>query len=198
MILFNLVLAFLMAPLHAITLEVDPEQSKIHWQGQKIKAGSEHKGTLKIKKATVNVDQNRNLLGGTIVIDMLSLENIDLSGQWKKKLETHLHSEDFFNTQKFNEAYFKIVKVTPSRSDLYSVTGNLTIRGVTRSETFDVRVIRHPKQLQATGLIEFDRQNYGVKHNPEKPALRKALAIAQDQIIKDKVQIEIDIKTRTL
>ncbi len=196
LILVSLLLSLVSLKIQAISIEINPGESQIMWLGQKIAAGSEHKGTIKIKKGTVSIDQNRNLQGGSLTIDMTSIENQDLAGQWKKKLETHLHSDDFFNTDQFKEAYFKIVKVTPSRSDLFTVTGNLTIRGITHSESFDVRIENHHQFLKATGTIEFDRLKYGVSYNSEKKALKKLIAVAKDQIIKDQIKLELNLKTK--
>jgi polyisoprenoid-binding protein YceI len=182
---------------------LNTESSKVTWVGAKaLPGGDEHTGTVKVQKGTINLGQNGTLVGGTIVIDMTSIECTDLSGNYKKKLESHLKSEDFFLTDKHKQATFKITKVQSTRSNLYSVTGNLTIRGETHPETFDVIVTEETdkkgKFLAAKGTISINRHKYGVTYNSETSVLRKLVKIAKDKIIKDDVSLTLDLQTLTL
>lgn len=174
---------------------IDTNTSSIEWSGQKKIPGEGHKGTVKIKKGTVNIDEKMKLVGGTLIIDMTSITNKDLSGKWKTKLEQHLNSEDFFDVAKNKEANFKITKVTPTRSDLFTITGNLTVRGKTHPESFDLKVEKKGKFMLASGQIEFDRNKYGVTYNSETSVLKKALKIAKDKIIKDNIVLTLNLKT---
>ncbi len=54
-----------------------------------------------------------------------------------KKRDDHLRSPDFFNVKQFPKLTFKSTKVE-KKGDGYSVTGDLTIHGVTKSITIDV------------------------------------------------------------
>jgi polyisoprenoid-binding protein YceI len=46
--------------------------------------------------------------------------------------EKHLNSPDFFDTAKFPEITFNSTKIVAKSKDVYEVTGNLTIKGVTK------------------------------------------------------------------
>ncbi len=46
--------------------------------------------------------------------------------------EKHLNSPDFFDTAKFPEITFASTKIVAKSKDVYEVTGNLTIKGVTK------------------------------------------------------------------
>jgi polyisoprenoid-binding protein YceI len=52
--------------------------------------------------------------------------------------DTHLRSEDFFFVEKYPTINFKSTRVTKTAPDGYAVTGNLTIRGVSREVTIPV------------------------------------------------------------
>jgi len=46
--------------------------------------------------------------------------------------EKHLNSPDFFDTAKFPEIAFKSTKIVAKSKDVYEVTGDLTMKGVTK------------------------------------------------------------------
>jgi polyisoprenoid-binding protein YceI len=52
--------------------------------------------------------------------------------------DTHLKSAEFFDVEKFPTMSFKSTKVTPSGAGEGTVQGDLTIRDVTKSVTFEV------------------------------------------------------------
>ena len=62
--------------------------------------------------------------------------SIDTSYENRDK---HLRSADFFDVEKFPVITFKSTKVTPRGKDLYDVTGDLTLHGVTKTMTVPVR-----------------------------------------------------------
>jgi polyisoprenoid-binding protein YceI len=54
------------------------------------------------------------------------------------KLNAHLKSPDFFDTAKFSSANFKSTKITVTGPTTGTVTGDLTLHGVTKPVTLDV------------------------------------------------------------
>ena|ERR1700730_1581476 len=52
--------------------------------------------------------------------------------------DKHLKSDDFFNAEKFPQMKFESTAFTPLGNNKYKLTGNLTIRDVTKPVTFDV------------------------------------------------------------
>ncbi len=177
---------------------VDTQASQIKWTGEKRFTGDAHTGTVKLKKGTINLDKNNKLVGGTLVIDLTTIDVKDLSGEYKKKLESHLASDDFFNTKAHKEASFKITKVEPGRSNIYTVTGNLTIRGNTHPETFEVVVEKNGKSMKAAGEISFNRIKYDVKFNSEAGFLKKTVSIPKDKVIKDEIKLSLDLQTKAI
>ena len=57
------------------------------------------------------------------------------------KRDAHLMSPDFFAVDSFPTLTFKSTKVAPAGKDKYKVTGDLTMRGVTRSVVLDVEFL---------------------------------------------------------
>ncbi len=79
-------------------------------------------------------------------------------------LDEHLKSEDFFDVARFPQATFRSTRVEKGMSaDNLKVTGNLTIRNVTRPVTLDVKVLKlgsNPRTnvatvgFNATGMLK--------------------------------------------
>lgn len=196
-VLFSVVLIF-SSLAFAKQVPLDLKASSIEWLGQKKVPGGDHKGTVSVKKGTVNIDENANLTGGTIVIDMTKIVDTDLSGKWKKKLEDHLNGPDFFDVSNHKEATFKITKVEKTRSNLYKVTGDLTVRGKINQETFELKVSKEGKTLVAMGKLQFNRTKYGVMYNSEASVLKKAISIPKDKVIKDTISLDVKLQTEKI
>lgn len=115
-------------------LTVKPEASTVAWLGNKV--SGQHNGEVKIKSGSVTVD-NGKLTGGTVVIDLTTLESHDLQGEFKGKLEDHLKSADFFDVANHPEAKLEITEVKDEATNgEVTVSANLTIRGITKNITF--------------------------------------------------------------
>jgi polyisoprenoid-binding protein YceI len=65
----------------------------------------------------------------TIDVKSINTENADR--------DKHLLSPDFFDVEKFPTMTFKSTKVTPGMGKEFKLTGNLTIKDVTKEVTFD-------------------------------------------------------------
>src|SRR5690606_37986446 len=52
--------------------------------------------------------------------------------------DNHLRSADFFDTETFPEMTFVSTKIEKTDDDEYDLTGDLTIKGVTKQVTFEV------------------------------------------------------------
>jgi len=150
------------------TYKIDPANSNLAWDGKKVTGA--HNGTVKIADGSIQVDKNK-LVGGTIEMDMTSIQNLDLKDQeYNQKLIGHLKSDDFFSVEKHPRATFKITNVTPIKGSAagasnYNVAGNLTIKGITNPITF-------PAQITATGntvtakseAVTLDRTKWDIRY----------------------------------
>lgn len=137
--------------------EVKPEASRIAWKAYKV-TGSHH-GTIDLKSGALVFD-NDQLTGGEFEVQMTSLISIDLEGESKGKLEGHLKSDDFFGVEKHPISTLVFTKVEPSGKNSYDVTGDLTIKGITKPVTFDVSIYGS----KATATMKIDRSEYDVRY----------------------------------
>jgi len=145
-------------PTKPVTYTVDASKSTITWVGKKV-TGS-HNGTIALKSGTLNVN-GKSVTGGGFIIDMTSIKDADGSA----KLEGHLKADDFFGADKFPTSNFVITKVAGSGANV-TVTGNLTIKGITKPLTFPATVaVNADGTITATAAkIVVDRTKYDIKY----------------------------------
>lgn len=137
--------------------------SVIEWTGSKVIGGG-HTGTISVKKSQFEFKKDK-LVQGTVVADMTSITNTDLEGEWMQKLIGHLNSDDFFSTSKYPTATIKTTKVTPGKeSNTYDVVADLTIKGITKPQTFTASVKPNGKGHIITANVDIDRTQYDVKY----------------------------------
>ena len=138
------------------TSTVDTESSFINWTGKKV-VGS-HSGTIKLSGGSLEFTAGK-LTGGSFTIDMTSMENTDMKGGGAKKLMGHLHSDDFFSTANHATSTLEITKVNATDFG-YDITGDLTIKGITKPITFSATA----GQYLANADITVDRTAYDIKY----------------------------------
>ena len=144
-------------PVEVETKEVKTSESTVTWKGYKV-TGS-HYGTINLQSGSLSFEGDK-LIGGEFVVDMVSLISTDLEGEYKGKLEGHLKSDDFFGVAKHPTSSLVFTNVTAKGKNSYEVTGDLTIKGITKAVTFDVSVYGS----KATATMKVDRSQYDVRY----------------------------------
>lgn len=177
-------------PLSAEDVEIDTAKSSIRWTGTKV-TGS-HVGTLAIKEGAIKLDGDK-IVGGEFTFDMTSINNEDLTDPvYKKKLEDHLKSDDFFSVSTHPEASFKLNSVVPlpDSPNGYNVEGVLTIKNISHPISFISTITQDNGNHQAKAKLKFDRTKWDVKYNSGKFF---SLAALGDKLIYDDIEIELNI-----
>jgi len=146
-------------------LKVKADQSSVNWTAYKVTG--KHNGSVAVKDGSLNVKDGL-LLGGSLTMDMTSITVLDQQGGGKTKLEGHLKSDDFFGVENHPTATLVIKKAEAKGSGLYTVTADLTIKGITHPITFDAVVKHEPKLLVATADLKVDRTLYDIRYGSNK------------------------------
>jgi polyisoprenoid-binding protein YceI len=88
------------------------------------------------------------------------------------KLDAHLKDTDFFDVEKFPTLTFKSTSIRSSGGRDYAVTGDLTIRGVTKSVTLSVNDVSEPsndpwgnERIGLSGSTKINRKDFGLVWN---------------------------------
>ena len=170
--------------------ELDTLNSRIEWKGYKVVKSdqSSHFGTIKFESGDLTI-KDGVLESGKFVADMNSLTSVDLKDDAEQlgKLNGHLKSGDFFETDKFPTASYEITKVSKNEAGDYNtlLDGNLTIKGITKPMQFNANVsVKEGEVSIATEPKDINREEFGVKFQ---------MPVANG-VIKDEVNIQILIK----
>ena len=146
---------------NAAPVTVNKTESTVTWNAKKVTG--EHFGKVPISNANLDYS-NGKITGGSFDMDMVNLTVEDVTdANTNKKLADHLKSDDFFSVAKFNTSTFKITDAKSSNGKDYTITGNLTIKGVTNPVIFPATVSVEGGKIVANANITFDRTKYDIK-----------------------------------
>jgi polyisoprenoid-binding protein YceI len=174
-------------------------------------------GSARAEKETFVLDKNHTQIGfkvrhfvskvgghfgkfeGTIALDRAKPEEssvelkIDAASidTGNPNREKHLNSPDFFDTAKYPEITFKSTKVAARGKDTYEVTGDLTMRGVTKPVTLMVTANGFTSDGRGGQKAGFDvagklnRKDFGVNWNA---------IVDQNAMLSDDVDLAISVE----
>lgn len=147
------------------SLKINIDVSTVEWIGEKVVG--KHNGGISIKEGVINLHDG-HLSGGEIVINMETITCSDLEGETSKKLVGHLNSPDFFDVANNKTATLKIIKFTQTEGNNYTVSGNLTIKGITKPISFPANIEIKEGKLAAYAEFKIDRTLYDIKYGSGK------------------------------
>src|SRR4029079_16494825 len=100
-------------------------------------------------------------------------------------LEKHLKTADFFDVAKFPEASFvsTSIKAGGENGASHTVTGNLTLHGVTKAVTFPATISVTPDVASVDSTFSINRKDFGINY-----------AGQADNLIRDNVVLKLTIR----
>jgi len=130
-----------------------------------------------------NVQGEFTKVTGTVTIDDADITkssvnaSIDINSIDTRvsKRDDDLKSPDFFDAAKFPTMTFQSTKIVKTGEGTLKMTGNLTIKGVTKEVTFDVTGPTAPTKVPAamgsmrrgvSATVKINRQDFGVSKDP--------------------------------
>jgi polyisoprenoid-binding protein YceI len=156
---------------------ITSENSKIEFIGAKVTG--HHNGSFKKFSGTIDYAGQIEKSRVSITIDSSSLETD------APDLTKHLKTADFFDVAKYPEAKFESTEIKPGgeKGASHTVTGNLTLHGVTRSVTFPATITASPGVISVESSFAINRKDFAINY-PGKT----------DDLIRDDVALTLHVK----
>lgn len=156
---------------------ITPQNSKIEFIGSKVTG--KHNGSFGDFSGQIDYagTPENSRVKITIKADSITTDTPDLT--------KHLKTADFFDVAKFPEANFVSTAIKPGGENgaTHTVTGNLTMHGVTKSITFPATINVTPDLATVNSSFSINRKDFGINY-----------AGAADNLIRDDVVLTLNIR----
>ncbi len=166
------------------TWTIDPAHSSVGFTVRHMMVSKVRGGFTKFDAKIVTAeDPSASSVEATV--EMASVDTGDATR------DEHLRTSDFFDVANHPTMTFRATRITGA-DDEYEVTGDLTIRGVTRPVTFELEVGGVGKdpwgktRAGFTATTSINRKDWGLAYN--------AVLEGGGVLIGDKVTIEVDVE----
>lgn len=156
---------------------ITPENSKIEFIGSKV-TGS-HNGSFQKFSGEINYTGDPTTSRVSVTIDTNSIMADD------PKLTEHLKTADFFDVAQYPEAKFESTAIKPGgdKGASHTITGNLTMHGVTKSVSFPATIAATPDAITVNSNFAINRKDFGINY-----------AGAANDFIRDEVVLTLTIR----
>ena len=144
-------------------LEINVEDSNIHWIGQYLFYFGGHDENIRFKEGHF-IKSNEVISGGEFIIDMNSMTNLDIDDdEGKASLVEHLMDPDFFDVANNPTAKLVIKAVEYHDTNSMKIYADLTIKGITNPIWFNATANYKEETLEAK--FKIDRMLWDVSYN---------------------------------
>lgn len=156
---------------------ITQQNSKIEFIGSKV-TGS-HNGSFQKFSGQIDYAGAPEKSRVSVTIDTTSITVDD------PKLTEHLKTADFFDVAKYPQATFVSTEIKPGgeKGASHTITGNLTLHGVTKAVTFPATINVTPDVANVDANFSINRKDFGISY-----------AGAPDNLIRDDVVLKLTIR----
>ncbi len=167
------------------TYKVDAAKSSVTWLAKKVTG--QHNGNVNISSGSLTMAGDA-IKSGAFVIDMTSINVLDLQGEWKDKLVGHLKSDDFFSVAKNPTSKLEITKVSSESADKVIIEGNLIIKGISKPISFPAAISKKGNVLVAVSTFKIDRSKYDIRYGS-----KSFFESIGDKAIEDEFELQVNL-----
>src|SRR5690348_7207040 len=137
---------------------ITSQNSKIEFVGSQV-VGS-HNGSFHKFSGEIDYTGNPETSRVSVTIDTASLQADD------PQLTAHLKTADFFDVAKYPQATFvsTAIKSGGDKGASHTVTGNLTLHGVTKSVSFPATITATPDAVNVDANFSINRRDFNINY----------------------------------
>jgi polyisoprenoid-binding protein YceI len=108
-----------------------------------------------------------------------------------ERRDNHLRSNDFFGVAQFPQIVLVSKKITKTADKKYTITGDLTLRGVTKQiEVPLTQVFYDDNRGRFRARFEINRKEYGINYNSKLNPIEDVVEVQVDINVQDKEAVE--------
>ena len=169
-----------------IVYKLDVNTSRLLWKATKVNGG--HNGFLLFNSGILNADDKGKLLNGNFVMNMTSITALDqLLPNDNRESEKVIKAGNFFATAQNPTSTINVKSIVATgRVNQYKVTGDLTIKGVTKPLVFVATI--GPSGLKAVAELDIDRTKWGITYKSG-----NFFSDLKDELISDTIRISLNL-----
>ena len=165
------------ATAHGQRYQITPQNSKVDFVGSKVTG--KHDGSFGDFSGQIDYagSPENSRVSITIKTDSITTDTPDLT--------KHLKTADFFDVAKYPEASFvsTAIKAGGENGATHTITGNLTLHGVTKAITFPATINVTPEAATVESSFSVNRKDFGINY-----------AGAADNLIRDNVVLALHVR----
>lgn len=171
--------------------QLDVKRSKVLWNTGKMMGG--HYGYFLFQYGNLEYSATGEPVRGTFYMDMNSIRTTDNpTEEGGKKKDAELRDNDFFASDQYPIATMVVKKITRIGSSKdYTVTGELTIKGITQPIEFKATIVTKNNTSHITAKVDISRQSWNIHAKPQTSSI-DFLSGIKEKLVPD-IHVSLDI-----
>ena len=111
----------------------------------------------------------------------------------RKKVDDELKSEDFFAVSRYPTATMLVKQILPEQTPAtYRLSGELTIKGVTKPIKFIAIMKQNGSTITATANVTINRTDWNINHHPN-PTPWDVFKGVKDNLVDDEISVSLEL-----
>ncbi len=170
--------------------QLDVKKSKLFWKAPK----NRHNGFILFNSGTLSNFTAGRPTRGAFSINMNSMRSTDqASDAGRKKVDDKLRSDDFFAVSRYPTATMLVKRLLPEQNPAtYRVSGELTIKGMTKPIGFTTIMKQNGNTIIATANTNISREKWNINHQPQ-PTPWDFVARMKDNLVDDDIPVGLEL-----
>jgi hypothetical protein len=169
---------------------LDVKKSKLFWKAPK----NRHNGFILFNSGTLSNFTTGRPSQGTFSINMNSMRSTDKpTADGRKEVDDKLRSDDFFAVSRYPAATMLVKQILPEQPPAtYRVSGELTIKGVTKPIEFTTIMKQNGSTITATANTNISREKWNINHQPQ-PTSWDIVARLKDNLVDNDISVSLEL-----
>ncbi|WP_316766090.1 YceI family protein [Pedobacter frigiditerrae] len=170
---------------------LDTKKSKILW---KIETVGKHNGQILFSWGKLDYTAKGKPLTASFIMDMNEMTSLDRpTEKGRAEIDKELRSPGFFDVPVYPTATMVVKQIfKTSTSNVFKVTGDLTIKGITHRIEFNSTIVKNGELITAKANFNIARKKWNIDFK-EKPNDWDFTAAIKNKMIDDDIQISLDL-----